>query len=591
MISLTKYCRFVDILEHLAMLTPGASTAADVHSDPVLEPLWDDIVQYAPRPVNSRAASATAAAIVQDDELLSAARNRLPEAPLLLWCALVFADHRIDAAISEIMTDADGRYIEQILNKDALTSALSERPEFDESKAKSNILRNMDQAGIFIPSRSGSTIIGVERFLPTAFAVPSVIRLIQERAEYWAGDFWISPASPDNALDFSLALGVNKWVGLTREEFIRASRGAGAPVPIGHRRPVPSEIAELAERLQTKRQVVLQGPPGTGKTHLATAYIDWATVGRRSDSRLQTILDALPSRERTPLRIADEVERRGLSALWDIVQFHPSYEYNDFVRTLAAQPVPGGVTFVPQHRILSLIAAVGVELSTRGSTCELVLVLDEVNRGNIPSIFGELLYALEYRGHPVATAYAVDGDASITLPESLSIIGTMNTADRSIAVIDYALRRRFVFITVPATDRPIVSHTGYFDERHRAAARMLFGLVHDALGGSLAGIQVGPSYYLPSRHAANLEEGLRELASRFVYEVLPLLGEYVLEGEVDDAHLASLTTALGLRRDTSARNQVGDLQLALLAQTAPVPLLASDADVDAETPTEGTDPQ
>lgn len=590
-LSLTKYYRFADIIDHLAMLVPGSTTAADVHSDPLLEPLWDDIVQYAPRPANSRAVSATAAAIVQDDELLSAARGRRQEAPLLLWCALVFADHRIDAAVREVMTDSDGRYIEGLLNKDSLTIALAGRSDFDADKAKTNILQNMHQAGIFIPERSGSTIIGVERFLPTAFAVPSVIRLVQERVAYWADDFWVAPASLNNALDFALALGANHWLGLTRDEFIRASRGAGAPVAPAQRKPIPSAIAELADLLLAKRQVVLQGPPGTGKTHLATAYIDWATNGRRFDSRLQTILDALPLRERTPVRIADEVERLGLSALWDIVQFHPSYEYNDFVRTLAAQPVPGGVTFVSQHRILSLIAAVGVELSARGSTCELILVLDEVNRGNIPSIFGELLYALEYRGQPVATAYSVDGDASITIPDSLSIIGTMNTADRSIAVIDYALRRRFVFITVPATDRPIVSHAGYVDERHRAAAMRLFGLVHDALGGSLAGIQVGPSYYLPSGHAADLDEGLRELSSRFVYEVLPLLGEYVLEGEVDDADLASLTAALGISPASSARDQVADLHAALLTQTAPAPSPSSGADVDAETPTEDTDTQ
>ncbi|RXZ72838.1 hypothetical protein ESP51_03060 [Agromyces albus] len=348
--------------------------------------------------------------------------------------------------------------------------------------------------------------------------------------------------------------------------------------------------------LTAKRQVVLQGPPGTGKTHLATAYIDWATDGRRQESRLQAILDALPLRERTPVRIADEVERLGLSALWDIVQFHPSYEYNDFVRTLAAQPVPGGVTFVAQHRILSLIAAAGVELAARGSDCELVLVLDEVNRGNIPSIFGELLYALEYRGQPVATAYSVDGDASITIPESLSVIGTMNTADRSIAVIDYALRRRFVFITVPATERPLVSHTGYVDEHHRAAALQMFAAVHNALGGSLAGIQVGPSYYLPSGVAVDLDAGLRELASRFVYEVLPLLGEYVLEGELDDGDLARLVGDLGIDPATPARDQVDALRVALLDRTAPalvgtLPNESGDARADDEATEEDTEPR
>lgn len=595
-LSLTKFIPFLGVLDHLALLAPGASTAQNVHADPVLEPLWDDILQYAPRPASSRVASATATEVVQDDELLGAARARLPEALLLLWCALVFADHRLDAAVREVLTDSDGRFVEGALNKDSLTIALGGRPEFAGTKQITNVLRNLAQAGIFVPEQTGQTIVGVQQFLPTAFAVPSLLRLIQDRVEYWADDTRFAPASSAHALDFALALGANHWLGLTRDEFIRASRGAAAPVPAAVRKPVPDEIAELAELLDAKRQVILQGPPGTGKTHLATAYIDWATDWRRPESRLQTILDALPQRERTPIRIADEVERLGLSALWDIVQFHPSYEYNDFVRTLAAQPVPGGVTFVAQHRILSLIAAVGVELAARGSDCELVLVLDELNRGNIPSIFGELLYALEYRGQPVATAYSVNGDASITIPESLSIIGTMNTADRSIAVIDYALRRRFVFITVPATERPLVNHTGYVDERHRAAALLLFAAVRDALGGSAAGIQVGPSYYLPSGTAVDLGAGLRELASRFVYEVLPLLGEYVLEGELDDGELASLAGGLGINPTTPARDQVDALYVTLHGHSAPAAAgterdEAGDATADEEVPEENTKPQ
>jgi len=367
-------------------------------------------------------------------------------------------------------------------------------------------------------------------------------------------------------LDFALSLEANRWLGLTREEFVRASRGAGAPTAPTPRQPVPAAIAEIHDLLTSKRQVVLQGPPGTGKTHLAKAYIDWSSGGRRDESRLQSILDELPLRERTPARIADEVERLGLSALWEIVQFHPSYEYVDFVRTLAAEPVPGGVTFVARHRVLSLIAAVGVELEARGVDCELVLILDEVNRGNIPSIFGELLYALEYRGQPVATAYSVDGDASITIPEGLSIIGTMNTADRSIAVIDYALRRRFVFLTVPASGTPIDQHSGYVTQKHRDAARALFNAVHDALGSDAANVQVGPSYYLPgSKSGLNEAEAVRDLAARFVYEVLPLLHEYVLEGELDEAALTTLLADFDVAPTASTPDQVTAVQAKLLA--------------------------
>ncbi|WP_396640936.1 hypothetical protein [Microbacterium sp.] len=96
------------MLDHLALLVPGVTTAQEVHADHVLEPLWDDIVQYAPRPSGSRAVNAITTEVVQDDELLTAIRGRRPEAPLLLLCALVFADSRIDAAVRELLTGVHG---------------------------------------------------------------------------------------------------------------------------------------------------------------------------------------------------------------------------------------------------------------------------------------------------------------------------------------------------------------------------------------------------------------------------------------------------------------------------------------------------
>ena len=564
-LSLTKFIPIPDVLRALAQLEPGVTTAADVRAIAVLADVWNDLVEFDPRPASERAPAG--GELVVDDTLLAAARNGGDDGLLLLWCAILLADHRLEELVRTWLTDADGRFIEQRLARDTLFSELQTRSAFggDPTKATTNLLRNLVNAGVFVPTTYGGSITGVDRFLPTGFAVPSLLRLIADRVEYWADDARFAPTGSDAMLEFALALGANHWLGLSWDEFVRAARGAGQPVALAPRPPVPHELAELQALIESKRQVVLQGPPGTGKTHLAKAYIDWASAGRRDDSRLQNLLDSLPMRERTPERIADEVERLGLTALWEIVQFHPSYEYNDFVRTLAAEPVPGGVTFVARHRILSLIAAVGVELERRGSDCELVLVLDEVNRGNIPSIFGELLYALEYRGQPVATAYAVDGNASITIPERLSVIGTMNTADRSIAVIDYALRRRFVFLTVPASGKPIEQHPGYASDKHRDAARNLFDAVHGALEVSAAGIQVGPSYYLPSRNGLAEPEAVRELSSRFIYEVLPLLDEYVLEGELDEASLTALLGAFQIDRDLATPEQVDALRDVLLA--------------------------
>ncbi|MFN3949136.1 McrB family protein [Microbacterium sp.] len=570
-LSLTKFYRFPDVIDELATLVPGVTTGVAVQALPALGPLWNDVVEFDPRPVNARTVAGSE--VVVDDELLRAARAGREDRWLLLWCALLIADHRMEAVVREVLTDGEGRFVEGNMSGDGLAAALTNWDDYNgngtrtptrNDKPITNMLRFLADGGVMEPEEHGKSIVGVRRLLPTAHAVPGLLRLLQDRVDYWGDSAAFQPASSAEIVDFALALGSNRWLGLTREEFTRAARGPGpvtAPTP---RRAVPQDLVELHELLETKRQVVLQGPPGTGKTYLAKAYIDWSSSGRREDSRLQTILDNLPLRERTPQRIADEVERLGLSALWEIVQFHPSYEYNDFVRTLAAEPVPGGVTFVPRHRILSLIAAVGAELETRNSDCELILVLDEVNRGNIPSIFGELLYALEYRGQPVATAYSVDGDASIAIPERLSVIGTMNTADRSIAVIDYALRRRFVFLTVPASSKPIDQHPGYASPKHRGAARRLFDVVHDALGDSASGIQVGPSYYLPSRTGVSEDLAVRELASRFIYEVLPLLDEYVLEGELDYATLTSLLGEVGVNRDDATAAQVDALQAALL---------------------------
>lgn len=564
-LSLTKFIPIPEVLKALARLEPGVTTAADVRAVPVLADIWNDLIEFDPRPKNASAPAGKE--LVVDDTLLSAARNGDAEGLLLLWCAILLADHRLEEIVRTWLTDADGRFIDQRLARDVLFAELQTHSAFggDPTKATTNLLRNLVNAGLFVPVIHGGSITGVERFLPTGFAVPSLIRLIGDRVEYWADDARFLPTGADTMLEFALALGANHWLGLTRDEFTRAAHGAVQSVPPTPRLPVPNDLVELQDLVESKRQVVLQGPPGTGKTYLAKAYIDWASGGRRDDSRLQNLLDRLPMRERTPERIADEVERLGLSALWEIVQFHPSYEYNDFVRTLAAEPVPGGVTFVARHRILSLIAAAGIELERRGSDCELVLVLDEVNRGNIPAIFGELLYALEYRGQPVATPYAVDGDASITIPDRLSIIGTMNTADRSIAVIDYALRRRFVFLNVPASGKPIEQHPHYSSNKHRDAARALFDAVHATLASSAPGIQVGPSYYLPTRVGLTESEAVRELASRFVYEVLPLLDEYVLEGELDEATLMTLLGSFGIDRDLATLDQVAALRDTLLA--------------------------
>ena len=158
--------------------------------------------------------------------------------------------------------------------------------------------------------------------------------------------------------------------------------------------------------LQDKRQVVLQGPPGTGKTYLAEIY------GR--------------------LLVAGDMQRL------EVVQFHPSYSYEDFVE--GYRPTKRGGLEV-REGIFKLVCG-----KARESSEPTVLIIDEINRGDLSKIFGELLYLLEYRGKQIKLTH--NPKLTFEIPDNLYLIGTMNTADRSLALIDYALRRRFSFISL-----------------------------------------------------------------------------------------------------------------------------------------------
>ena len=116
----------------------------------------------------------------------------------------------------------------------------------------------------------------------------------------------------------------------------------------------------------------------------------------------------------------------------EVVQFHPSYSYEDFVEGYRPT-VDGGLTV--RDGIFKLICE-----KARKSGEPTVLIIDEINRGDLSKIFGELLYLLEYRGKQIKLTH--NPKSSFEIPENLYLIGTMNTADRSLALIDYALRRQ-----------------------------------------------------------------------------------------------------------------------------------------------------
>lgn len=179
---------------------------------------------------------------------------------------------------------------------------------------------------------------------------------------------------------------------------------------------LPVAFLERIERqLERKRQVIFQGPPGTGKTHVALRLANW---------------------------LADGKERVTL------VQFHPSYAYEDFVEGYRPDLKDGQQTFTLRRGPVLQAA----ERARSDPDNRHFLVIDEINRGNVAKVFGELYFLLEYRDEEVRLQYS---NRPFSLPENLYIIGTMNTADRSIALVDLALRRRFSFVEFHPDDEPI----------------------------------------------------------------------------------------------------------------------------------------
>lgn len=148
-----------------------------------------------------------------------------------------------------------------------------------------------------------------------------------------------------------------------------------------------------------------------------------------------------------------------------------------------------------------------------------VLIIDEINRANLPSVLGELIYGLEYRNHSVETMYEIEGDKKITIPSNLFIIGTMNTADRSVGHIDYAIRRRFAFIDILPNDT-VISNTKAKELFNKV--KSLFTIDKIAPEFESKDVQIGHSYFI-----GNSEE---ELALKLDYEIKPILREYLKDG-------------------------------------------------------------
>jgi 5-methylcytosine-specific restriction protein B len=546
--SLTRHFMLADIPSAIAAL-PQPATIAQAQA--ALDGLGGQHGGLAVRLFGTGDATPSPASVIHEDALVTACRAGDPSATHLVWAALVMADQRIATAVENFLTTAEGKLDATHFARDPLAVFLAAgvAPDDGTIKMATNILRWMETVKIVVPTRAGPTIVGIDQMLQTSHSALPLANLVRDRFE----QHMIHPAPHADPVDLALGVGANRWINLTAEEFRNSAR-PGLEAADTHRvGEVPPGLKELHAELYRKGQVILQGPPGTGKTFLARQFVDWFTDGSASATSISAITSQLPSHERTPRHVAEFALVNGIVGVWDIVQFHPSMSYDDFVRSLRAEPVVGGVTFVPTHRTFGFLCEVGRHLRELGAATEVLLVVDEINRADISKVLGELIYGLEYRGEPITTPYVVDGRAALTVPENLFLIGTMNTADRSIALIDYALRRRFVYLDVRPSREAIEGHAP-FSANGKAASLRLFDAVATlfAEGPELQAIRPGHSYFLAGTTTGTPEAEADSIARRMAYEVIPLLFEYEAEGRFPTGSVVRLFADLGLTTSVSS---------------------------------------
>lgn len=259
-----------------------------------------------------------------------------------------------------------------------------------------------------------------------------------------------------------------------------------------------AELEVMLQRLRAKRNLILQGPPGTGKTWLAKK-LAYALIGRKDESKVRPM------------------------------QFHPNLSYEDFVR--GWRPQGDGRLELVDGPFLRV-----VEEAQEDPDSDYVMVIEEINRGNPASIFGEMLTLLEAdKRNPdeaLALAYPHEIGERVYIPPNVYVIGTMNLADRSLAMVDLALRRRFAFFelepTLNNTWREWVNEQCGIDDGFLAVIAQRI----DALNEEIATdrnlgrqLRIGHSFVTPPP-GTSIEDPDEWFAQVVETEIVPLLHEY-----------------------------------------------------------------
>lgn len=286
------------------------------------------------------------------------------------------------------------------------------------------------------------------------------------------------------------------------------------------------------------KQIIYYGPPGTGKTRKAKIEAVKIVTGNNcSDIDALNLFEGRINNKGT--NEEKENDKKNIEICEEqiqIVQFHPSYSYNEFMETIDARGIN-------KDGVFKKIA----NDARNHPDKKYVLIIDEINRANVSEVLGELLYGIEYRGQEITTGISND---DFSVPENLYIIGTMNTADRSLQALDYAVRRRFTFKKVkaelpdpkPPEQKEDVKDKGCYEiENGHFFCQNVFKKVQEDVMKSVArgidpeDIMPGISYFLVNGKDKKSESDPDSYDEehrkyKMKYELIPLLREYAKNG-------------------------------------------------------------
>lgn len=376
-----------------------------------------------------------------------------------------------------------GDYVVTVNGSDVYLGVVDSASRDRAARTRIETVRSVEWLNAGQPIQRRAIASTLQSKMKTLLTVSLITSEIDELERWVTGHTWEEPTNPPTTRDLELP----RATAQLEEDLLMPKRW----------------LNDVIELLEEKKQLVFFGPPGTGKTFLAQA-------------------------------LADHFAADGGGAS-ELVQFHPSYTYEDFFEGYRpALGAAGRVEFQIKPGPLRRIA----EAASAAPDTPHVLIIDEINRANLAKVFGELYFLLEYRDRPISLQYS---ELEFTLPPNLFIIGTMNTADRSIALVDAAMRRRFYFLEMAPSSPPVsdvlakwLSKQGMSD----APARLLAEL-NRRLGDPDAAI--GPSYLMTN---SVMEPG--RLERIWAHAILPLLEErfYGTGEDLTRYSLASIRAAI-----------------------------------------------